>query len=195
MAFPSQRSSRTTCVRLSLLVPQSPLHVPFSGCPNCADAGSAHAETSNSAANLRRSDIDAPFRFRTGNCRSVGMGPSLPVGCAEKLEGTMRLSAPFWLATAGLVFGLSLAAHLTAQSQAPAAARRKAGESFKNVTTSTLKELSVDDFVASMGVITADLGLDCADCHPNAGTDRANFAVDNARKNTTRRMVEMVATI
>src|SRR5262245_19334828 len=107
----------------------------------------------------------------------------------------MRLSAPFWLAAAGLVFGLALAEHLTAQSQAPAAARRKAGESFKNVTTSTLKELSVDDFVASMGVITADLGLDCSDCHPNAGTDRANFAVDNARKNTTRRMVEMVATI
>src|SRR5262245_20671513 len=107
----------------------------------------------------------------------------------------MRLSAPFWLAAAGLVYGLALAEHLTAQSQAPAAARRKAGESFKNVTTSTLKELSVDDFVASMGVITADLGLDCADCHPGAGTDQANFVIDNPRKNTTRRMVEMVATI
>src|SRR6266516_1796194 len=40
----------------------------------------------------------------------------------------------------------------------------KAGDAFKNVTTSTLKELSVDDFVASMGVIAAGLGLDCADC-------------------------------
>src|SRR5262245_58150278 len=123
------------------------------------------------------------------------MGPSLPIGCAEKLEGTMRLSAPFWLAAAGLLFGFALAEHLTAQSQAPAAARWKAGESFKNVTTSTLKELSVDDFVASMGVITADLGLDCADCHPNAGTDKADFVVDNPRKNTARRMVDMVTAI
>jgi len=72
---------------------------------------------------------------------------------------------------------------------------RKAGEAFKNVTTSTLKELSVDDFVASMGLISANLGLDCADCHPNAGTDKVDFVVDTPRKVTTRRMVEMVAAI
>jgi len=72
---------------------------------------------------------------------------------------------------------------------------KKAGEAFKAVTTSTLKELSVDDFIASMGVISADLGVDCADCHPNAGTDKADFVVDTARKVTARRMVEMVAAI
>ena len=71
----------------------------------------------------------------------------------------------------------------------------KAGVAFKNVTTSTLKELSVDDFIASMGVISADLGVDCADCHPNAGTDKADFVIDTPRKVTARRMVEMVATI
>src|SRR6476469_4470076 len=76
-----------------------------------------------------------------------------------------------------------------------AAAGKKAGEAFKNVTTSTLKELSVDDFVASMGLISANLGLDCADCHPNAGTDKADFVIDTPRKVTTRRMVEMVATL
>ena len=81
-----------------------------------------------------------------------------------------------------------------AQGQAPAAGK-KAGEAFKNVTTSTLKELSVDDFVASMGLISANLGLDCADCHPNAGTDKADFVIDTPRKITTRRMVEMVAGI
>jgi len=75
------------------------------------------------------------------------------------------------------------------------AAGKKAGEAFKNVTTSTLKELSVDDFIASMGLISANLGLDCADCHPNAGTDRADFVIDTPRKITTRRMVEMVAGI
>src|SRR5262245_28849614 len=65
---------------------------------------------------------------------------------------------------------------------------KKAGEAFKNVTTSTLKELSVDDFVASMGLISANLGLDCADCHPNAGTDKADFVIDTPKKNSTRRM-------
>jgi photosynthetic reaction center cytochrome c subunit len=85
---------------------------------------------------------------------------------------------------------------LEAQGQATASATgKKAGEAFKNVTTSTLKELSVDDFVASMGLISANLGLDCADCHPNAGTDKADFVIDTPRKVTTRRMVEMVATL
>ena len=100
------------------------------------------------------------------------------------------------LAVAGLagawMSGLALAAQ--GQPVAPAAGK-KAGEAFKNVTTSTLKELSVDDFVASMGLISANLGLDCADCHPNAGTDKADFVIDNPRKVTTRRMVEMVATL
>jgi photosynthetic reaction center cytochrome c subunit len=75
------------------------------------------------------------------------------------------------------------------------AANKKAGEAFKNVTTSTLKELTVDDFLASMGLISADLGLDCADCHPNAGTDKADFVTDTPRKRTARTMVEMVATL
>jgi photosynthetic reaction center cytochrome c subunit len=88
--------------------------------------------------------------------------------------------------------GLALAAQGQAVSSTTG---KKAGEAFKNVTTSTLKELSVDDFVASMGLISANLGLDCADCHPNAGTDKADFVTDTPRKVTTRRMVEMVATL
>ena len=84
---------------------------------------------------------------------------------------------------------------VSAQGQAAPAAGKTAGQAFKNVTTAGLKDLSVDDFIASMGVISADLGLDCADCHPNAGTDKADFVVDNPRKNTARRMVEMVVAI
>jgi photosynthetic reaction center cytochrome c subunit len=80
-------------------------------------------------------------------------------------------------------------------AQTRSAAGGKAGEVFKNVTTAGLKDLTVDDFVASMGVISADLGLDCADCHPNAGTDKADFVIDTPRKNTARRMVDMVAAI
>ena len=83
-----------------------------------------------------------------------------------------------------------------ALAQPPAAGTStKAGDAFKNVTTSTLKELSVDDFIASMGLISADLGIDCADCHPNAGTDQADFVTDTPRKRRTRGMVEMVAAI
>jgi photosynthetic reaction center cytochrome c subunit len=89
----------------------------------------------------------------------------------------------------------ALAGRAAAQGQTPSTTAKKAGEAFKNVTTSTLKELSVDDFVASMGLISGDLGLDCADCHPGAGTDRADFVTDTPRKRTTRRMVEMVAAI
>src|SRR5215468_4023852 len=38
MALPSQFRSRTTCVRLPGPLPQSPLHVPLRGWPNCAKA-------------------------------------------------------------------------------------------------------------------------------------------------------------
>ena len=103
-----------------------------------------------------------------------------------RLNVAIAASASLWLCA------LALAAH--GQGVRPAAGR-KAGEAFKNVTTSTLKELSVDDFVASMGLISANLGLDCADCHPNAGTDKADFVIDTPRKIAARRMVEMVAAI
>jgi photosynthetic reaction center cytochrome c subunit len=103
-----------------------------------------------------------------------------------RLNLAIGASACLWLSA------LALAAH--EQGVSPAAGK-KAGEAFKNVTTSTLKELSVDDFVASMGLISANLGVDCADCHPNAGTDKADFVIDTPRKITTRRMVEMVTAI
>ena len=110
------------------------------------------------------------------------------------------LSRPVILAAATLsvvgLLGVGLVDRAAAQAnQAAAAKAQKAGEVFKNVTTSTLKELPVDDFLASMGVISADLGLDCADCHPAAGSDKVDWVFDTPRKKTARRMVEMVATI
>src|SRR4029077_15716701 len=104
------------------------------------------------------------------------------------------------LAVAGLaclwLFGVRAGARSAAQARMTAPVNgKKAGEYFKNVSTSTLKELSVDDFITAMGVIADDLGLDCADCHPDAGTDQVNWVVDTNRKRTARRMVEMVAVI
>src|SRR5579863_1963322 len=112
----------------------------------------------------------------------------------------MFLSRPVILAAVALsaigLLGVGLVDRAAAQAnQAATAKAQKAGEAFKNVTTSTLKELTVDDFVASMGVISADLGLDCADCHPAAGSDKVDWVFDTPRKKTARKMVEMVATI
>src|SRR6185369_10439848 len=90
---------------------------------------------------------------------------------------------------------LAVATAAVAWGQAPAAKTQTAGEAFKNVTTSTLKGLTVSDFLGSMGVMAAALGYDCADCHIAAGTDKVNWEFDTPKKKTARKMVEMVAVI
>jgi hypothetical protein len=114
-----------------------------------------------------------------------------------KLSSRLMLTAAIAVILCG---GFGMVYKTAAQNRgAPPAAptgTRKAGEFFKNVTTSTLKELSVDDFIAAMGVMAAGLGYDCADCHPGAGSDKVDFVIDTLpQKKTARRMVEMVATI
>lgn len=110
-------------------------------------------------------------------------------------------SRPVMIALAALLAvwlsGGALVNRAAAQAAQGAAASKTqtAGELFKNVTTSTLKGLTVDDFIASMGVISADLGLDCADCHPGAGSDKVDWVFDTPRKKRARQMVEMVAVI
>jgi len=102
------------------------------------------------------------------------------------------------LAVAGgaAVWLIGIALSGRAAAQAPAAPKTQvAGEAFKNVTTSTLKGLTVSDFLGAMGVMSAALGYDCADCHVAAGTDKVNWEFDTPKKKTARRMVEMVAVI
>src|ERR1700728_1545973 len=70
-----------------------------------------------------------------------------------------------------------------------------AGEVFKNVTTTPLKGLTVDEFMGSMGVMAAALGWDCADCHEGAGTDRVIWEADTPRIGLAGKMTEMVALI
>lgn len=116
----------------------------------------------------------------------------------------MRLwSKPVVLVAAGMALvwmaGMVPVNRAAAQSRQPAAPipakGQSAGEVFKNVTTSSLKGLTVDDFLGAMGVISADLGYDCADCHPGAGSDKVDWVYDTPKKKTARRMIEMVATI
>ena len=64
---------------------------------------------------------------------------------------------------------------------------------FKNIRA--LKGIPVDDFMETMGIMTASLQFDCSDCHANAGTDKVDWAADTPRKVMARSMVIMVQNI
>ena len=109
-----------------------------------------------------------------------------------------RLTFAGAVVTALALIGSVLVESLAAQDQPRMTAPingKKAGEYFKNVTSTPLKGLPVDDFIGAMGVMSAGLGLDCADCHPGAGSDQVDWVFDTAVKKRARQMVEMVATI
>jgi photosynthetic reaction center cytochrome c subunit len=100
------------------------------------------------------------------------------------------------MAVVGLFGVMLMTQRAEAQAKmAPAAKGKTAGEVFKNVTTNALKGLTPDDFLAAMGVMADDLGLDCADCHPGAGTDKVDWVIDTPPKRTARRMVDMMQAI
>jgi len=91
--------------------------------------------------------------------------------------------AVVWMAGAGLVGGQT----------APPAKPQLAEEAFHNIQV--LRGIPVDDFMGTMGVMSAALGFDCSECHTGAGTDRVDWAADTQRKVIARRMVTMVAAI
>ncbi len=65
---------------------------------------------------------------------------------------------------------------------------------FKNIQV--LKGIPADDFLGTMGIMSAAVGFDCSECHNNAGTDKVNWAADdNPKKLIARRMTTMVAKI
>ena len=64
---------------------------------------------------------------------------------------------------------------------------------FKNVQA--LKGIPVDDFMATMGIMSAALGFDCGECHVGPVPSQVIWEADTPRKRTARRMVEMVTTI
>lgn len=64
---------------------------------------------------------------------------------------------------------------------------------FKNIQV--LKGIPVDDFMGTMGVMSAALGVDCSECHNNAGTVKVDWAADTPRKMRARGMVRMVNAI
>lgn len=94
------------------------------------------------------------------------------------------------LAVPALV-GIGVAA--AAGGQTAAEPGLTAGEVFENVQV--LQDMPVDDFLASMGLMCASLGWDCANCHVNAGTRDVDWAADPPAKIMARRMVRMVDAI
>ena len=81
----------------------------------------------------------------------------------------------------------------TAGQPAPARRPLLVDDVFKNVQA--LKGIGVDDFMLTMGIMSAAVGSDCVGCHPSAGTDHVDWALDTPRKRTARRMVQMVAAL
>ena len=77
--------------------------------------------------------------------------------------------------------------------QTASATAQTSEQAFKNVQV--LKGIPVDDFMGTMGIMSAATGFDCSECHTGAGTDQVDWAVDTPRKRTARKMVEMVAAL
>ena len=99
-------------------------------------------------------------------------------------------------ASVGVVFSafVWLTAVLSAGGQAPPERQPVAEEVFKNIRV--LRGLPVDEFMGTMGVFSAALGMSCEDCHSASDTTWDNYALDTSpRKVTARRMVQMMASI
>ena len=95
-----------------------------------------------------------------------------------------------------LVMALGMGRRALAAQSGQAAAPTKpmmVEDVFKNVQA--LKGIGVDDFLLTMGIMSAAVGSDCVGCHPSAGTDHVDWALDTPRKRTARRMVQMVTAI
>lgn len=81
-----------------------------------------------------------------------------------------------------------------AQSSRTAATPEMSEQAFKNVQV--LKGIPVNEFMATMGFISASLGETCTDCHiGESGGSWARYADDTPRKRTARRMMAMVSAI
>ena len=99
----------------------------------------------------------------------------------------MRIGTPLaTIAAAAMLFGAATYAQ-TAAPERP----QLAEEVFKNVQV--LRGIPVKEFMGTMGMFAASLGLNCTDCHvEEAGGSWARYADETELKRTTRRMMAMV---
>jgi hypothetical protein len=82
-----------------------------------------------------------------------------------------------------------------AAGQAAPAGQLMSEQAFKNVTV--LKGIPVDEFMNTMGFISAATNYNCIDCHveTKAEGDWSTYAQDTPRKQTARKMILMVQEI
>ena len=100
---------------------------------------------------------------------------------SKSVASAGAVTAAVWLVSA------TIAAQGTARTQ-------MAEEVFTNVQL--LKGIPVDQFMGTMGFFSAATDLNCTDCHVDeSGGNWARYADDNARKQLTRRMMQMVNAI
>src|ERR1700674_80520 len=99
-------------------------------------------------------------------------------------------SRPVLGAMATIVLGLLNTA--PAAGQAAPAKQLMSEQAFKNVTV--LKGIPVDEFMNTMGFISASTNYNCIDCHvePKVEGDWSVYAQETPRKATARRMILMV---
>src|SRR5262245_39774483 len=100
----------------------------------------------------------------------------------------MRLLAATGMMVAGLAGGW------LAMAQAPQE-KLLSDQVFKNIQAPALKGIPVDDFLQTMGLMSAALQFDGSDCHVRAGTETVDWAADTPRKRMARAMVNMVTNI
>ena len=92
------------------------------------------------------------------------------------------------------LLGVSTTTRGQAAQAAQAPKPQMAEEIFKNI--SVLRGIPIDEFMDTMGMISAALGLNCLDCHTSdADKSWERFGADTTMKNTARRMIQMVNTI
>jgi hypothetical protein len=88
----------------------------------------------------------------------------------------------------------SLSIALASGQAVPEPKPQMAEDVFKNVLV--LKGIPVDEFMDTMGMISASLNLTCSACHTEQSLDSWDkYADDTPRKQTTRRMILMVNAI
>src|SRR3979409_2058858 len=92
---------------------------------------------------------------------------------SKRVVVRMAAASVMWVLAAGMSSGQA------GQPTRPPMAE----EVFKNVRV--LKGIPVDEFMGTMGVFSAALGMSCEDCHEASDSKWENYALDTSPRKTT----------
>jgi photosynthetic reaction center cytochrome c subunit len=97
-------------------------------------------------------------------------------------------------AVGAVLISLSAVGFSKGQTAPAPAGAQMAEQVFKSVVV--LRGISVNEFMDTMGFLSASLSYNCTDCHGEDAVDNwANFAKDTEKKNMARKMILMVKMI